>query len=98
MPPQTAQTGSLISGILPFVLVIGIFYFMVIRPQKAEQKKHQQMLEALGKNDEVITTGGIHGTVVAVKDKVVTLRVDENVKIDVEKNCVAHVVKKQSAN
>ena len=98
MPPQTAQTGSLISGILPFVLVIGIFYFMVIRPQKAEQKKHLQMLEALGKNDEVITTGGIHGTVVAVKDKVVTLRVDENVKIDVEKNCVAHVVKKQSAN
>jgi len=98
MPPQTAQTGSLISGILPFILVIGIFYFMVIRPQKAEQKKHQQMIESLGKNDEVITTGGIHGTVVGVKDKVVTLRVDENVKIDVDKNCVAHVVKKQSAN
>ncbi|MCK9594206.1 MAG: preprotein translocase subunit YajC [Candidatus Omnitrophica bacterium] len=98
MPPQTAQSGSLISGILPFVLVIGIFYFMVIRPQKAEQKKHQQMLEALGKNDEVVTSGGVHGTVVAVKDKVVTLRVDENVKIDVEKNCVARVVKKQSAN
>jgi len=98
MPPQAASANSFISGILPFVLVIGIFYFMMIRPQKAEQKKHQQMLEALGKNDEVITSGGIHGTVVGVKDKVVTLRVDDNVKIDVEKNCVAQVVKKQSAN
>jgi preprotein translocase subunit YajC len=98
MPPQTASANSFISGILPFVLVIGIFYFMMIRPQRAEQKKHQQMLDALGKNDEVITSGGIHGTVVNVKDKSVTLRIDENVKIELEKNCVAQVVKKQSAN
>jgi preprotein translocase subunit YajC len=98
MPPQTASVNSFISGILPFVLVIGIFYFMMIRPQRAEQKKHQQMLDALGKNDEVITSGGIHGTVISVKDKSVTIRIDENVKIEVEKNCVAQVVKKQSAN
>ena len=98
MPPQTASANSLISGILPFVIVIGIFYFMMIRPQKAEQKKHQQMLEALGKNDEVITTGGIHGTVISVKDKIVTLRIDDNVKIELEKGCVAQVTKKQSAN
>jgi preprotein translocase subunit YajC len=70
-----------------------IFYFLLIRPQKAKEKEHQKMLAALDKNDEVVTTGGIHGTIVAVKDRTVTIRVDENVKIEIEKNCIAYVKK-----
>ncbi|MEW6100906.1 MAG: preprotein translocase subunit YajC, partial [Candidatus Omnitrophota bacterium] len=64
---------------------------LLIRPQKQKEKEHQKTLANLAKNDEVVTSGGMHGTVVNVKEKTVILRVDENVKIEVEKNCIAHV-------
>ena len=54
------------------------------------------MLSNVNKNDEIVTTGGIHGTIVNVKDKTIILRVDENVKIEMEKNCIAYL-KKQNA-
>ncbi len=66
---------------------------MVIRPQKNKEKEHQGMLSKLNKNDDVVTSSGIHGTIVNVKDKTVTLRVDENVKIEVERNCIAYIKK-----
>jgi preprotein translocase subunit YajC len=55
------------------------------------------MLSNLNKNDDVVTSGGIHGTIVNVKDKTVVLRVDDNVKIEMEKNCIAYVKKPQGA-
>ncbi len=90
--PQAEMANPLVN-MVPLLLIFFIFYFLLIRPQvKAQKKKerdHQDMLKALSKNDEVVTTGGIHGVVVNVKDKTVTLRIDENVKMEVEKNCVA---------
>lgn len=91
--PQAQQAVNPMVNLIPFVLMFVIFYFLLIRPQKAKEKEHQKMLSALDKNDEVVTTGGIHGTIVAVKDKTVTIRVDENVKIEIEKNCIAYVKK-----
>ncbi|MGE5309332.1 MAG: preprotein translocase subunit YajC [Deltaproteobacteria bacterium] len=81
--------------VIQLILIIGIFYFLLIRPQKAEQKKRQDMLGKLAKNDEIVTSSGIHGTVINVKDKTVTLRIDENVKIELEKAAVAEVIKRQ---
>ncbi len=52
------------------------------------------MLTGLNKNDDVVTSSGIHGTIVNVKDKSVILRIDENVKVEIEKNCISYVVKK----
>ncbi len=83
-----------IMQLLPLALIFIIFYFMLIRPQRQKEKEHQKMLGSLNKNDEVITSSGIHGTIVNVKDKTVVLRVDENVKIEIEKSCVA-IIKKQ---
>jgi preprotein translocase subunit YajC len=80
------------------LIIFAIFYFLLIRPQKAKEKAHQKMLHNLAKNDEVVTTGGIHGTVVNVKDKTVTLRVDENVKLEVEKSCISYFKNKGAAN
>ena len=97
MQPQSAQINPLFV-IFQFVMIIGIFYFILIRPQKTEQKKRREMLNNIGKNDEVVTTGGIHGTVVNVKDKTVTLRIDENVKIELEKNCIGYIKKAQGVN
>ena len=93
--PNAAAVNPLMN-FAPFLLILVIFYFLMIRPQKQREKEHQNMINALSKNDEVITTGGIHGTVVNVKDKTVVIRVDENVRLEVERNCIVSVQKKQA--
>jgi preprotein translocase subunit YajC len=97
MPTQQAGPLMTLYSFFPLVIIFVIFYFLLIRPQKQQEKEHQKMLAALAKNDEVITTGGIHGTIVNVKDKSVIIRVDDNVKIEVEKNCIAHKTKIEKA-
>lgn len=79
----------LASMLVPIILIYIVFYFVLIRPQRKEQQAHKKMLEDLNKNDEIVTTGGIHGTIVGVKDKTFMLRVDDNVKIEINKNVVA---------
>jgi len=90
MPQQQALT-----QLFPLVLIFVIFYFMLIRPQKTKEKEHKKMLANLKKNDEIVTTGGIHGTIVNTKDKTLVVRIDENVKIELEKNCVSFLKKTQ---
>lgn len=84
------------SQLITIALIIGVFYFLLIRPQKKAQQDHKKMLEALKKNDEVITVGGIHGTIANVKDTSITLKVDDNVKIEVQKSSIASVRRKAS--
>ena len=90
MQPQSA---SPIMNFVPLILIFVIFYFMLIRPQRQKEKEHQKTLSNLAKNDEVVTSSGIHGTIVNVKEKTITLRIDDNVKIELERNCVAFVKK-----
>jgi preprotein translocase subunit YajC len=91
--PQS-QGGAQLISLIPLFVIFIIFYFIYIRPQKAQEREHQKMLSNLAKNDEVITTGGIHGTIVNVKDKTIIVRIDENVKMEVEKNAVSVLAKK----
>ncbi len=88
--PQTPQVNPLIN-LLPLILIFVIFYFLLIRPQKSKEKEHQKMLTNLNKNDEIVTSSGIHGTIVNVKDKTITLRIDDNVKMEIEKSAVAFI-------
>jgi len=83
-------------NLMPIILIFIIFYFLLIRPQKKTQDEHKKMVQGLKKNDEVITSGGIHGTIVNVKDNTVTLRVDDNVKIEVQKNSISTIKRKAS--
>ena len=76
---------SPVMTILPFILIFVIMYFLVIRPQQKKGKEHQEMLNKLKKNDEVMTSGGIYGKVVALADSVVTLEVAPNVRIRVHR-------------
>ena len=84
--------GSL-GTILPLVLIFGIFYFLLIRPQQKKVKKHQNMLNSLSKGDTVVTEGGIRGTVAGLKENIVVLRIakvkDEDVKIEVSRARIA---------
>jgi preprotein translocase subunit YajC len=75
-----------------YVPIVLIFYFLIIRPQRQQQKKIKEMLANLKKNDEVITTSGIHGTVVIIKEKTVVLRVDEGCRIEFDRESIAVVI------
>jgi len=83
-------------NLLPIILIFVIFYFLLIRPQKKQQDLHKKMISSLKKNDEVITAGGIHGTIMNVKDNTVTLKVDDNVKVEVQKSSIATMKRKAS--
>ena len=79
----------------PLILIFGVFWFLLIRPQTKRQKEHKEMLSNLKKGDKVVTNGGIHGTVIGVADRVVVLKIAENVKIEVAKGCVASLQPKK---
>ena len=90
----TEQSG--LSMMMPMILIFGIFYMLVFRPQKKEQQDKKKMRSDLQKNDQVVTAGGVHGTVVLVKEKTVMLRVDDNVKIEFDKEAIASTVSAKS--
>ena len=84
--------------LLPMYLIIFlVFYFFLIKPQQKQQKEKQAMIDSIKKNDEVITVGGIYATVVNVKDKSVVLKVDDNVKIEFDKNSITLIKKSRQS-
>lgn len=95
-PPGGATGGgqSAITSLIPLVIMFGIFYFLLIRPQQKKAKEHKALLDALKKGDQVITAGGMHGKITAVEDSVVTIEVANNVNIKFNKAHVAAVVDK----
>ncbi len=94
--PNTSTTGSFGSLIVTVVLMIGIFYFFLIRPQNKKQKEMEKMLSALKKGDKVVTIGGIHGVVSSTKEKTVILKVDDNTKLEFSRSAIASVVNPES--
>jgi len=89
--PGVGGPGSMLS-FLPLILIFVVFYFLLIRPQQKRAKQHQEMLGKLKKNDEVMTSGGIYGKVMALADNVVTLEVAPNVRIRVHRPQISTVV------
>ncbi len=85
--PENSAVG-LLMGMMPLVLILGVFYVIVILPQKKQQKQHEEMLKSLQKNDAVVTIGGIHGTIVNVKEHTISLRIDENIKIEIDRTAI----------
>ena len=94
--PGAGGPGPLMT-IFPFILIFIIMYFMVIRPQQKKSKEHQELLKKLKKNDEVMTSGGIYGKVVDLKETVVTIEVAPNVRIRVARPQIAAVISVEKA-
>jgi preprotein translocase subunit YajC len=92
---QAPQQPSMIGMALPFLIMLGIMYFLMIRPQQKRVKEHQSLLSNLKTGDEVITSAGILGTIAGMSDKVVTLEVSKNVQLKVLKSQVNQIVKGQ---
>ena len=80
--------------LVPMACIFAVMYFLMIRPQQQKQKKLQETIDNLKTGDAVITTGGIHGVVSNVKDgATLSLKIADNVRIDVEKSAIATVLK-----
>ncbi len=80
--------GGGIMGLLPIVAMVGIFYFLIIRPQQKQSKKMKEMRESMQKGNNVVTSGGIHGVITNLKGDIVTVRVADSVKIDVDRSAL----------
>lgn len=91
---QQAQGGfeQLLSTIVPFLLIILVFYFLILRPQQKRQKERQKLLESVRKGDKIVTTGGMHGLVEGVEDKILLVKIDDNVKVKIDKSAVAVIM------
>jgi preprotein translocase subunit YajC len=97
LAPSGQQSGStLFMFMIQIVAFIGIFYFILIRPQKNQAKKHEELLKAIKRGDEVVTSGGIVGEVVHVKDNQLTIRSGE-AKLVVERERIAKVISRTPA-
>ena len=74
---------------VPFALVLGIFYFIILLPMKRKQQKVEQFLGGLKVNDKVVTTGGIYGTITKIDDQKVQLQIADKVRIEVARQSIA---------
>ena len=99
LAPTLAYAGALGDGgfggaggyqaLIPLLLMFAVFYFILIRPQQKKQKSQREMLQNLKTGDQVITSGGLYGTIVAIDEQKITLRIAENVKVEVGRSFVA---------
>jgi len=85
-------TPSLMTTFLPFVLIIVIVYFLMIRPQNKKRKETEKMIAAIKKGDKIVTIGGLHGTIQTVKESTVIIKVDDNVKLEFLRNAISNVI------
>ena len=83
--PQGQEANPLMS-FLPLLLIVVVFYFFMIRPQMKRQKEVRKFRESLSKGDKVVTTGGIYGKIVEVKETTIVLEIAKDVHIKVDKN------------
>ncbi|HPM57488.1 MAG TPA: preprotein translocase subunit YajC [Thermomonas sp.] len=91
--PAASPMGGLQTFLFPIILIV-IMYFLMIRPQMKRQKEHRAMLDKLAKGDEVITSGGIAGSVAAIGESFVTVEVANGVQLRVQRAAIANVLPK----
>jgi len=80
---------DILASLFPLIILFGIFYFLVIRPQQKQAKEHKEMIQALQKGDKVVTNGGIIAEVVKPEEDHIKLKIDENTSIKIEKDFIA---------
>jgi preprotein translocase subunit YajC len=88
--------GSAIMSLLLPLVFVGVFYFLLIRPQSKRQKEHKQLVDSLAKGDEIVTTGGIAGRIVDLGDNFVLVEMAEGVQVKVRRGAIETVLPKGS--
>ena len=90
VPREGGNAGAIF--LIQMLLIFGIFYFLLIRPQSKERHRHEQMLQKIKKGDEIVMSGGIIGKVVHVEEKRLTLKTGENTRVTVDRTRIAAVL------
>jgi len=85
--------GSPLIQLAPFAMILVVFYFLLVRPQQQKAKETQAMLDSLRVNDDIITSGGLHGKIVRIADKVVVLEIAPKVQVRIDRPAVSQVVR-----
>ncbi len=95
MAPQGGEGGggSLISTVIMFGAIFAIFYFMIIRPQQKRAKEREKLLSNIEKGVKIITSGGVHATIVGIEEKTVLIEIAPNVKVKIERSAIGSVIK-----
>jgi preprotein translocase subunit YajC len=91
-------SGDIMGFLLPLILIFGIFYFMLILPQKKKDKNFKLLMESLKRGDKVMTIGGIIGKITAIKEGTLKIQVAPKVEVEIRKSAVASVVSRSSDN
>lgn len=85
-------SNNLITMVLSFAFMFGVFYFVLIRPQKKKQQTRTQMLNTLKKGDKIVTIGGLHGTILEITNENVVLLVNDVTKLTFERSAISHAI------
>jgi len=93
-PAAAAQQPGGLASFLPLIILFAVFYFLLIRPQSKRAKEHKNMVAALAKGDEVVTNGGILGSISEIDENYVTLEIADGVEIKVQRPSISTVVPK----
>jgi len=93
---QGEGKGGLGGMLIPLILMFGVFYFLLIRPQQKRQKEQKQLMAELQKGDKVVTSGGIHGVISNVKDQTIILKAADNVKLEITRANITRVENKSA--
>jgi preprotein translocase subunit YajC len=91
-PPGGGGSSAVMTQLLFFAAIFAIFYFLLIRPQQKQKRDREAMLAAVKKGDRVVTSSGLHGTVVGLTDNTVTLKVADSVKLDFDRASLGRIV------
>jgi preprotein translocase subunit YajC len=85
-------SSSVMTQLIFFAAIFAIFYFLLVRPQQKQRKEREALLSAVKKGDRVVTTSGLHGTVVGLNEHTVTLKVTDQVRLDFDRSAIGRIV------
>ena len=88
---EGAPAGGGLGMFVPMILIMVMFYFVLIRPQRKQQKAQEEMRKAIGKGDKVVSAGGIHGLVTGMADKTVSVKVSDGISLKFDRSAIASV-------
>jgi preprotein translocase subunit YajC len=87
--PSGEGGGGVLGSLMPMILILGRFYFILIMPMRRRQKKQQEMIGSLKRGDKVLPTGGVFGTVMGISDRLIQLKIADQVTIEISRSAVA---------
>jgi len=89
--------GGGLGAFLPLIIIFGIFYFLLIRPQQRKAKQHKELLSELRKGDKVVSSGGLHGVITGLSDDVLTVEISPKVRVKITRGSIAGVIRKSES-